>query len=292
MRVRSLIGAIAAALGVLALALGASGCGSSTSAVLDPVAQAAAASSHAGGVHMSFTGRVSAAGLATPITLSGTGAFNYTAQEGSLGLDVSGLPATAGVPQGPLHVEELFKSATIFIASPLLSGHLPGGARWVKLDVAKSAAALGVNLQQLTAGQSNPAQFLEYLKAVAGTTTLVGHDVIRGVATNHYRGTIELRKVAGLVPPADRAAVSAGLSQLASHAGLSSVPVDVWVDAQRLVRRMQIELALHFNGQAVGFAISVDLFDYGATAPVTPPAPGEVFDATGTALNALANRGG
>jgi hypothetical protein len=218
--------------------------------------------------------------------------FDYAAQEGSLGLAISGLPASAGLPAGALHVQEIFKRATIYIASPLLAGRLRGGARWVKLDVARSAAALGLNLQQLTAGQSNPAQFLEYLKATAGTTTAVGHDVIRGVPTTHYRGTIDLRKVAALLPSADRAAANAGLSQLLAQTGLRSIPFDVWVDAQRLVRRMQISLSLRPNGQTLAFAIGVELFGFGPTAPVAAPAPAEVFDATGSVLNSLPKRGG
>src|SRR5690349_17162858 len=116
MRVRPLIGAIAAALAGLALVLVASGCGSSASAVLDPVAQAADATSRSGGAHLSFTGQISAPGLAAPVALSGTGVFIYAAQEGSLGLDVTGLPATAGLAQGPLRVEEIFKSRTIYLA--------------------------------------------------------------------------------------------------------------------------------------------------------------------------------
>jgi hypothetical protein len=288
MRLRSLIGAIAAALGALALALGASSCGGGAGAVLDPVAQAADATSQAGGAHLSFAGQISAAGLTAPITLGGTGVFNYSSHEGSLGLDISGLPANGAVPTGALRVEEIFKSATIYVSSPLLSGRLPGGARWVKIDVAKSAAALGFNLQQLTAGQSNPAQFLEYLKAAGGTTTAVGHDVIRGVSTTHYRGTIDLRKVAGLVPSADRAAVSTALSQ----AGAGTLPFDVWIDAQRMVRRMKLSLSLRANGQPLAFAITVELFGFGPTRPVTTPAPGEVFDATGSVLSSLANRGG
>jgi hypothetical protein len=292
MRVRALIGAVAAALAALSLALGASGCGTGASAVLDPVAQAADATSHAGGAHFSFSAQVSAAGLPVLVTLSGTGSFNYQNQEGRLALDISGLPASPVLGAGPLRIEEIFKSATIYIASPLLSSRLPGGARWIKLDVAKSAAALGLNLQQLSAGQSNPAQFLEYLKAAAGATTAVGHEVIRGVPTTRYRGTIDLRKVAALVAPGERAAVSSGLSQLVAKAGVSTIPVDVWVDAQRMVRRMRISLSPSVNGRSLNFALGVELFEFGPIAPVLAPAPSEVVDATGAALAGLANHSG
>jgi hypothetical protein len=116
--------------------------------------------------------------------------------------------------------------------------------------------------------------------------------VIRGAPTTHYRGAIDLRKLVARLPSADRAAVSAGLSKLFAQAGVSNIPFDVWVDAHHLVRRMQVSLSLRPNGRPLAFAISVELFGFGPTAPVAAPAPGEVFDATGSVLHGLANSGG
>src|SRR5205085_2979171 len=119
-------------------------------------------------------------------------------------LDAAGAPAsgTGVLPAGPLHIEEIFKSSAIYVGSPLFAGKLPGGARWLKLDVGRFAQALGFNLQQLAGGQTNPAQFLRYLKALDGTPERVGSDLVRGVPSTHYRAAIDLRKVAGVLPPA------------------------------------------------------------------------------------------
>ena len=293
MRVRLATGLIPGLAAALALALSTSGCGSS-SVVLDPVAQAADVTSHVGGAHMALTMRMSAPGLSAPFTISGGGFFNYNTREGALALDMSGLPtgAAASLPSGPLRIEEILKSSVIYIGSPLFSGKLPGGAHWMKIDLARVGQSVGFNFQQLTSGQSNPAQFLEYLKASGGGVTAVGHELVRGVPTTHYTGTIDLSKLVDVVPSANRAQLRAALAKLTAETGASSLPVDVWIDAHQLVRRMTIALSLSAGGQKVQMHMTIDLFSFGATPPVTPPPEGEVYDATQTALSGLNASGG
>src|SRR6476659_860423 len=74
-------------------ALLASGCGSS-SATLDPVANAAEVTSHAGGAHFALNMQVSGSALPATVTASGEGFFNYASREGKLTLDLGGLPAS------------------------------------------------------------------------------------------------------------------------------------------------------------------------------------------------------
>jgi hypothetical protein len=287
MRLRIATGVLPGLAAAIALVLAISGCGS-TSATLDPVAQAAEVTSHAGGAHLALTAHLSAAGLPAALTINGQGFFNYRSQEGTIGLDMSGLPTAAGA----VHMEEIFKSAALYIGSPLFVGKLPGGAHWMKLDIARFGQALGLDLQSLTGGQSNPAQFLEYLKASGGTVTPVGHELVRGVPTTHYRGTIDLSKVADVLPGANRAQVRAALAKVIAQIGASSLPVDVWVDSARLVRRMEIVISASAGGQSLRMQMSVELFGFGPTPPVTAPAQGDVYDATQVALAGLSASGG
>lgn len=274
---------LAAASGV---ALGASGCGSS-SATLDPVANAAEVTSHVGGAHLALAMQMSASGLPSTINASGEGFFNYATREGRLSLDLSGLPASAALPSGPLHMEEIFKSSTIYLGSPLFAGKLPGGARWVKLDLGRVGQALGFDLQQL-GGQSNPAQFLEFLKASGGSVSAVGHETVRGVQTTRYRGTLDLNKALDVVPSSARAALRSAISKM----GISSLPVEVWVDAHKLVRRIALALKVPAGGQQLEVRITVELFDFGRTPRVSAPSGTDVFDATGTALGGISKLGG
>jgi hypothetical protein len=293
MRFRAGIGSlIPPVLVAIALAMMASGCGSSASVALDPVAQAADVTSNAGGAHMSLTAQVSNGALPAPITISGEGFFNYKSREGALSLDMSGLPAAAlASTSGPLRLEEIFKSSTIYVGSSLFAGKLPGGARWMKLDLSRLGGGLGFNLQQLAGGQSNPAQLLDYLKA-GGSVTVVGHELVRGAATTHYHGSVDLKRIADFVPSASRAQVHAAIGKLIAQTGVGSLPVDVWVDAHRLVRRMTIALSLPSEGQKMQLHITIELFGFGATATVTTPPAAETYDATSTALAGLGASGG
>jgi hypothetical protein len=293
MRLRAATGLVPGLAVAIALALATSGCGS-TSATLDPVAQAAEVTSQAGGAHIALTAQVSVAALSAPLTINGQGFFNYKTQEGTIGLDMSGLPtaAAAGLAGGSLHMEEIFKSAALYIGSPLFAGKLPGGAHWMKLDIARFGQALGIDLQSLTGGQSNPAQFLEYLKASGGSVTAVGHELVRGVPTTHYRGAIDLRKVADVLPGGNRAQLHAALAKVIAQIGASSLPVEVWVDSGRLVRRIAIVLSAPAGGQSLRMQMTVELFGFGPTPAVTAPAQGDVYDATQAALAGLSASGG
>ena len=290
---RATTGLIPAVLLAIALAISTSGCGGSTSATLDPVAQAADVTSRAGGAHMSITVQVSAAALPTPFTITGQGFFNYQSREGALSLDMSGLPAAAlaSSSPGPLRMEEVFKSSTVYVGSSLFAGKLPGGARWMKLDLSRLGGGLGFNLQQLAGGQSNPAQLLDYLRA-GDSVTVVGHEPVRGVATTHYRGSVDLRRIADFVPSAGRAQARATLDKLIRQTGTSSMPVDVWVDAHRLVRRMTMAMSLASSAQKLQVSITIELFGFGPTSPVTAPRAAETYDATDMALAGLRAAGG
>jgi hypothetical protein len=292
MRLRAATALMPGFLIAIVLAVSTSGCGGSTTAALDPVAQAADVTSNAGGAHMSLTAQVSAAVLPATLTISGEGTFNYRTREGELTLDMSGLPAAAlAGSSGPLRMEELFKSSTLYIGSPLFAGKLPGGARWMKLDLSRLGGGLGLNLQQLAGGQSNPAQLLDYLKA-SGSVTVVGHDLVRGTATTHYHGSVDLGKVADVMPSGERAQLHSALQKLIAQTGLRSLPVDVWVDAHRLVRRMTMALSIPSGGQKLQLHLTIELFGFGPTTPVTAPPAGETYDATSTALAGLTTSGG
>jgi hypothetical protein len=294
MRLRSAAGPVAPIAVAFALALSIGGCGSSGVVALDPVARAADATSRVGGAHIAITAQVEAAALSTPFTMSGGGFFNYRTHEGMLSLQMSGLPGAAAttLPPGPLQMEEIFKSSTIYVGSTLFAGKLPGGARWMKLDLSRFGQALGLNLEQLAGGQSNPAQFLEYLKASGGAVTVTGHELVGGVETTRYRGAIDLQKAAEVVPSSDRGRLRASLAKLAAQTGISSLPVEVWVDASGLVRRMSLALSFPASGESVQLRMRIELFGFGTTPAVAAPQKSEVFDATQTALGGLGAGGG
>lgn len=281
-------------LSLLALSLGACGSsgssGSSSVAVTGPLASAAYATSRVGGAHMSVSARIAAGSLSAPITMTGGGFFNYKLREGTLSLNIAGFPATAFTGSSAT-MEEIYTGTSIYMASSLFAGKLPGGARWMKLDLARFDSAAGVDPSHVLNGESNPAQFLEYLKASGSSVQVVGSEAVRGVQTTHYRGTIDLDKAAGvLAQHGGSRALHEAFEKESAKLGLRNMPVEVWVDGHSLVRRM--EFALGIPGGHGSIAMTIELFDFGATPSVNTPAPSETFDATSGALQGLGSLGG
>jgi hypothetical protein len=284
------VGLIALAAGLSALIL--SGCGS-TAATIDPVAEAALATTHAGGAQMSMHISMDIEGLANPITVAGTGDMNFTDGEAEVVSNLSGLPtgALSSAPAGSLSFTELYAKGALFMQSPLFSGKLPGGAGWIKVDLLEAAQGIGLDPQSLSSGQSNPAQFLAYLKAGGGQVTKVADEAVRGVRTTRYRATIDPAKAIEKAAASGHALSKESVKRLVAQAGLKTIPVEVWVDAHNLVRRLAMTISEAPQGHHVNLSIGLELFDFGATPSVNPPSGGEVYDVTPSALSALAAAG-
>jgi hypothetical protein len=288
MKARISIVLLAAIAAIAAVLISTSGGGGGA---LDPLAQAAETTTHAGGVQMSLKGSVTAPGLPSQLTFSGEGSFNFKAREGALTMTIAGLPASVAstLNGGSLQITELFKAASIYVSSPLLSDKLPGGAHWVKLNLARFGQAIGLDPSSLTSGGANPTQYLQYLKAAGGSSSIVGHDAVRGIATTHYAGKIDLLKAAEAQPGVDRSQLRQALQKLVSQMGLRSVPVDVWIDAHGLVRKVSLALSLQAGGQQVKTAIDAEYHDFGPTQSITAPPASEVFDMTQQTLQSLSS---
>src|ERR1700686_1976541 len=171
----ALLSALALLAGVLLATRGGSGGGA-----FDPVAQAAETTTHVAGAQMSPKGSVTVPGLGSELSFSGQGSFNFKAHEGSLTLTMNGLPAavTSKLGGASRQITELFKAASVYIGSPLLSGKLPGGVRWLRLNLTRLQQAAGLDPRSLTSSGANPTEYLQYLKEAGASASVVGHDTI------------------------------------------------------------------------------------------------------------------
>src|SRR5664280_911872 len=159
------------------------------------------------------------------------------------------------------------------------------GARPLMQDRGKQA--VGLDPGSLTSGGTNPAQYLQYLKDAGGSSTDVGHEAVRGVATTHYEGKIDLLKAAEAQPGSNRAQLRAAFDKLIAETGLRSLPVGVWADGHGLVRKVSLALSVAASGQQVKAAIQSEYYDFGSTPSISLPADSEVFDMTQQALQSL-----
>lgn len=288
-RIRPAIAAFACA-GLLAAL---SGCGSSraVSAAIDPVAQAAEATTHADGAQMALRVSVELPTGGAPLTIAGHGDINFKNREAELFMTVQGLPSSVAqkLPPGGLTMTELLSKSTVYIDSPVFGAKLPGGAKWVKLDLGKAASSLGLDPQTLTSGETDPSQYLQFLKAGGGNVHKVGSETVRGIATTRYKGSIDLRKAAALIPSKDQAATKAAIEKLTAQLGTDSLPMEVWIDSKHMVRKLQLALSVSVSGQHVATKIEEELFGFGPTPGVNLPAAGEVYELPVSSLTGSAS---
>src|SRR5204862_396375 len=102
--------------------------------------------------------------------------------------------------------------------------------------------------------------------------------------TTHYKGAVDLRKVADKAPAKLRAELRTNVDRLIALTGSSTIPVEVWVDEHGYVRKERYTEKLELQGHKVDVEESVELFDFGTPviAPVPPAADVSDFTAATT----------
>lgn len=246
----ALAGAAVAIGAVVAIALAmASGGGTQPSARrVGPVALAAAVTSGEGGFHTDMTFTVSAAGKSVDIDLSGS--FSERPPlSGSLSMTVAGET-----------IHEILVAPNAYV-------QLPGSSGWVSTTFDTSSVGSG----------DSPAQTLDTLRA-AGTVTQIGSDTLDGVPATHYHVVVDLDRVADATPLASRSRVAGYAAAMVKLTGSSSLPMDVWVDAQNRIRRIEFDLTACTRAGTVNESARIDYSDFGPQPPVSAPPADEVSD--------------
>jgi LppX/LprAFG-like lipoprotein len=167
----------------------------------------------------------------------------------------------------------VFAYPVIYMELPPESGQLPAGKKWIKMDLEKLGQEAGLNLDQMMgAGQTDPSQGLDFLRGVKDVHA-VGEEEVRGVATTHYTGVVDLA-ILGTEQPEMKPAID----QLVQQSGLSRIPVEVWIDEDGFVRRMKQNLEGSGSGLPMNMTMTTDLYDFGTDVSVKEPPADDVVD--------------
>jgi hypothetical protein len=278
---------IVGAFAIAAAAVVTAGCGGGSNAVaLDPVAAAATKTQDAGAAHIRFSLAFNAPQLSgKTVRIRGTGAIDGTSGEMTLGL--GSLLQQAGVPAGTSMTEIFLREDGDFVIyldlGPALSAQIPGGKEWLKLDVSKLGQSAGIDLNQLLSGsQLQPNDLLSMLKSEDAQIRKVGTATIDGAATTHYHVVLEMVEALK-----ERGVSSPILAAIAAQ--MPTLPEDVWIGNDGLVRRIKLAFAMQEQGKPFRMAMAMDLYDYGADVTIAAPPSSDVFDATQFALQGLGN---
>jgi hypothetical protein len=228
----------------------------------------AATDRQSGALAFAMRGTVTTKGQAVPLSVRGT--IDRKSQRGAFTTKT-----TFG--QKSFLVQQVIDKQQLYLRTPLLAGKLPGGKSWMKVDLAKAAKTPGIDLDALGASgpSQDPAQGLDYLQG-AGTATRLGVAKVNGVATTRYRVQVDLKRAA---KRSQNAAAKRSIDRLiATLGGATTLPVDVWIDGNHLVRRQHVTYNATVVGQLSEFDVTTDYTAYGAKLDAKPPADGDTFD--------------
>lgn len=285
---------------VAALALVAAGCGGSSGSIpeLASLTQVAKTSASADTAKFALTFEMSlpVPGANGSLSFSAEGGFDTPAKRSQMTIDLSSLAelmqqvgsSLGGKVTGDLGNPGDWKLVAIqdgdvvYLNFPLIAKELPDGKTWVKGNAEDFSKTDTSGLDQFgSLSGMDPRDIFGFLKAVSGSIESVGTEEVRGVETSHYRATLDPAKLTELVPAEQRKALG-GVDEAARQAGLTELPLDVWIDEDQRIRKLSIDLDTKMPGsdESVRASFVVELYDYGTPLELELPPADQVADAS------------
>ena len=120
----------------------------------------------------------------------------------------------------------------MYMRSPVFQAQLPRGKSWIRIDLSKQTANLGVDFSSLV----STSQTFAPLEKGLVSTTRKGRVVIAGRSTTQYRAVIDIKRAARLVPAYGRQVAAI---ERAAGVKLGRVPYDVWIAGDGRIRQVR-----------------------------------------------------
>lgn len=147
---------------------------------------------------------------------------------------------------------------------------LADGKEWMKLDL-----SLGGDPELPFPSSGDPQEELQLLRETIGARKL-GKEEVRGVPTTRYRGEVDPAEQAERLRDEGQEGLAA-----ATETEDNPLVVEVWIDAEGLIRRMRYLRSRDVGGdQPEVMDMRIDFFDFGITPEIDVPEEDEVLDAT------------
>ena len=297
MTVRRLLAPIVAL--VVLLGVVASGCGGSQVAIpeLSSFTTVAKTSASSDSAQFELSVELTLPGIGESLSFTAEGGFDTPDRRSRIAVDLSSLaklmaqagPLLGGTVTGDLadsdpedwKLDAIVDGDVVYVRFPPIAEELPAGKTWIKGDAKDFSKTGTAGLDQAgSLSGIDPRDVFGVLQAVSGTIESVGSEDVRGVATSHYRATLDPAKISALLPAGQRQSFG-GIDEAAKQAGLSDLPIDVWIDADGRVRKLSIELDAKMPGsdQSLQASLVVEVYDYGVPLELELPPADQVADA-------------
>ena len=187
-------------------------------------------------------------------------------------------------------IEFISDGETVYLRWSLFTSLFGADTPWVSFadegSDALGSLSGGLGVNQVATG---PDSFLGYFGGI-GSIDERGPAVIRGVATTHYAGTLDLAQAVALADPAQAEELRQQFAELGVTA-LGTMPIELWVDDDGFLRRFAMDFDFaQLGGVAAAdlgparLFISADFFNFGDAVQITVPSPDEVTELDGSSL--------
>jgi hypothetical protein len=272
---------------LLIASLTVAGCGGGADASL--LATAVQNTEKAGGAELVFELEMEIPGLAEPLVMPGSGVEDAGSRRGRLSFDMSALgqiPGAGAFCAAGCDMEVVSDELVVYMRSPLFTKEL-GGKEWMKLDMERFGSSMGIPMTELGSGPQSASQQLQMLRGASGEVSDEGRETVRGVETTHYSATVDLRRTVDTLPEEQREAARRGIEQLIELTGQSEMPIDVWLDDDQRVRRIEIVQTTKQAGAELTMHMTMEYVRFGVPVEIDVPDDDEVFDATDLALQGM-----
>ncbi|MFD3871012.1 hypothetical protein [Streptomyces sp. NPDC058623] len=196
----------------------------------------------------------------TRVTIRGEGGVDFRKRMGQL---LVMLPADVTGRAEHRPITELLVPGALYMKN---RGAGVPDDKWVRVD---TTALSDGNL--VTGGATDPLTAVELLRAAQGVT-YVGEDEVAGTKVWHYQGTTDIGAAARSASPGVREALEAA----AKGFGKDSVPFDVYLDEEGLLRKVRHRFTYVKNG-VIDVSSTTMLYGFGTPVTVALPASGDIF---------------
>lgn len=170
---------------------------------------------------------------------------------------------------GSVTIQAIADGTVVYMRSSAL-GSLPDGREWMALDF-----SFGDDLSTSLPTNTDPKKELELLEATTGVTE-IGKDVVRGVPTTLYSGTVDVSEQVEQL----RKLGADHLASLVEQHG-NPVRVEVWVNGDGLVQRMRyVSSQPSEDDKPTTIDMRMDFLYLGSVPEIELPDSSDVFDAT------------
>ena len=227
-------------------------------------------------------------------SIKGSGAFDLESHRSQTTIDMSGLIEAAKDTEGGEMLglfgdgkfEIITDAESVYVHAGFLSAFLGSddSKPWVKMPADQGDGVAS----DVSGGLADATALLDLLRDKGATVTDEGQADVNGQSTHHFKATISVADALAAAPADSSERAKAFIDQLGADAANVDIPVDVFVDEQGLVRRMQMTIDGDAFATLAGpdagqggpeqMTFTIDFLDLGESVDIQLPPADQVSD--------------